>query len=454
MPVFTPAPSPTPQPNPAVIEIDDQVLIEDGLLTIKRIESERPGWVVIYNDNAGEASEILGYVQAPVGRSDDIQVTVNPYIASPTLHVRFHRDESQNDIFEFPGPDSPDMIGDETVDEIFAVDIQIYMPRINVQDQNVGKDGVIVIENATVAEPAWLVLFEDDEGEPGTMLAYSPLKPGVYDNVTMAIDWQSATPILHAILYNDAGDRNVFEAPEIDLPIIIDGKPIATAFEAVYPPDIFVLNQPATGGEVIIERVISYGPGWLVIYNQNEEASLGTIIGSSLLDPGINSQVTVSVTESAVTPVLYAMLHQDVEELGEFGFPATDPVILFEDSIQPFDFRTDAGNYVLIRDQPLSARNTITVTLAVVEQDAWVAIYNSVGGQPGEILGRRWLPAGINRNIEVTVDSEATTPEMFVVLHQDSGQKRIFDYPDGLDGPLQSNLSIIQAPFRLTGNGE
>jgi len=452
-PVITSTPSPTPQPDPAVIEIADQVLVEDGLLTINRIESEIPGWVAIYNESAGEAADILGYVQVPAGRSDNVQVTINPYIASPTLYARFHRDEGQKDIFEFPGPDSPDQIGGDTAEEIFTVDIQIYQPRIIARDQNVGIDGVIVIESTTVAEPAWLVLYADDEGVPGSMLAYVPLKPGVHDDVTMAINWQSAPPMLHAILYNDAGDRNVFEAPEIDPPIIIDGESIATSFEAVYPPDIYVLNQPATGGEVIIERVISYGPGWLVIYNQNEEAALGNIIGSTLLNPGINSQVTVSVTESAVTPVLYAMLHEDVEELGEFGFPATDPVILFEDSIQPFDFRTDAGNYVMIRDQPLSARNTITISLAVVEEDAWAVIYNNNGGQPGEILGRRWLPAGINRDIEVTVDGEATTPEMFVVLHQDGGQTRIFDYPDGLDGPFQRGLSIIQAPFKLTGNG-
>lgn len=452
-PVFTPTPSPTPQLNPAVMQIEDQVLVENGLLTINRIESERPGWVVIYSDDAGESSEILGYVQVPAGRSDNIQITINPFIASPTLRAIFHQDEGQSEIFEYPGPDSPEVIGDDVSVEVFTVDIQVYQPRINVRDQNVGTNGVITIENATVAEPAWLVLHADDEGEPGSMLAYAPIKLGVHENVTMTLDWRSATPTLHAILYSDLGDRNVFETPETDPPIIVDGKPVATSLEAIYPPDIYVLNQPATDGEVIIERVVSYGPGWVVIYNQSEEESLGNIIGWSLLDSGINNQVTVTVTESAVTPLLFAMLHEDVDELGEFGFPATDPAILFEEAIQPFDFRTDAGNYVMIHDQILTARNTITVSLAVVEQDSWVVIYNNDGGQPGEILGRRSLPVGINRDIEVTVDGESMTPEMFAVLHLDAGERRIFNFPNGPDVPFQQNLATIQAPFKLTENG-
>ena len=66
--------------------------------------------------------------------------------------------------------------------------------------------------------------------------------------------------------------------------------------------------------------------------------------------------IRFEVVESAVTPLLHVMLHQDLETVGEFGFPRTDPPVVYRERVpNPVTFRTDSGNYLVARDQPLSA---------------------------------------------------------------------------------------------------
>jgi hypothetical protein len=116
----------------------------------------------------------------------------------------------------------------------------------------------------------------------------------------------------------------------------------------------------------------------------------------------------------------------------------------------PFTFRTDTGNYMIMRDQSLSAADTITVSLVVVDVDAWVTVRNNSAGEPGEVIGLVWVPAGLHRNVVVEIDPDLTTITLFVVLHLDTGQSQQFDFPDGVDIPLQRNRNFIQVPFSLS----
>jgi hypothetical protein len=52
----------------------------------------------------------------------------------------------------------------------------------------------------------------------------------------------------------------------------------------------------------------------------------------------------------------------------------------------------------------------------------------------------------------VEIDPDLTTIILYVVLHIDTGPSQQFDFPDGVDTPLQRNRSIIQVPFSLNGN--
>jgi hypothetical protein len=452
-PLPTTVPSVTATPIPITIEVDDQILGEDGQLTISRIESSDAGWVVIYNEDSGNAGEVLGFVHVPGGVSEDIDVSIDPYRATAKLLAIHHQDEGQANTFEFPGPDTPSRSEGEVASSEFSVELKVFQPEITVREVDVGEDGLVVIPEVIVASPSWIKLHEDEDGQPGRMLAYAPLKTGVNVSVTMTIDWRTATPTLHASLYADDGDPGKLEDVTVDRPVVIDDAAVTVSFDAVYPPDIFVLDQPVLEDEVVIERVISYGSNWLVIYNQNEENALGNVIGWTQLEPGVNSGVTLTVTESAVTPVLYAMIHQDEGEPGQFDFPGSDLAITYDGSIYPFPFRTDTGSYFIVHDQMLSGSATVTITLASVEANSWITILADEDGEPGEVIGRTWIPAGINRNIEVTLDEELITPVVYAMLLRDAGFGRVFEYDDGVDFPYQLNGSPVRAPFSLIDDG-
>jgi hypothetical protein len=60
-----------------------------------------------------------------------------------------------------------------------------------------------------------------------------------------------------------------------------------------------------------------------------------------------------------------------------------------------------------------------------------------------------WIPAGINRNVSIEIDSDLATDTLQAILHIDSGGFQEFDYPDGLDFPMQRSRNFIQVLFEL-----
>ena len=95
---------------------------------------------------------------------------------------------------------------------------------------------------------------------------------------------------------------------------------VVSAVFAQYTPDVFVLDQPAIDGNVKVSRVITNGPGWIVIH-ADADGSIGPPIGQAALIAGINAQVPVAIDVDAATETLYAMLHVDEGEVGTYEFP-------------------------------------------------------------------------------------------------------------------------------------
>ncbi|UCG26279.1 MAG: hypothetical protein JSW55_09955 [Chloroflexota bacterium] len=448
-PTATATPPPTETVAPQTLTVNDQQLHEDGRLTIARVETSQPGWVVVNKDEDGDIGEIMGYVEVAAGVIEDLVIEIDPLVATPQLYAVLHADEGEPGLFEFPGPDSPIQVDSSAVASDFMVEISVRLPSLVVSDQIMAEDETIIIDAVVATKPSWIALHMDEEGEPGQMLGFLPVETGETANLSMVLNWRRASPILHAVLYEDAGESNVYEDPEIDAPVEVDGRPIAGSFLVTMPPDIFVLDQPVVDGEIVVEQVISYGPGWIVVYH-DVEGNLGNIIGWAALEDGFNRDIRFPIVESAVTPVLHAMIHQDLEEVGEFGFPRTDPPVTYRERVpNPVTFRTDGGNYLVVMDQTLSASDTITVPLVVVDQDAFVVLRAEEDDQPADIVGTRWLPAGVNRYVSVELDPEGATDTLYAELFLDANSDQELDYPDGLDIPMQRNRAIIQAHFAL-----
>ena len=451
-PTATPPPAPTATLEAAVptIAVTDQVLEDDGRLVISEVMAAEPGWVVVYSDESGSPGDVLGYSAVEEGQNQDVTILIEPLAATETLHVLLHSDAGERGVFDFPGPDNPVSFESTAVEAMFVVDRRATIPSITVEDQEISANGLVNIASVVSSGPGWIVLYQDNNGEPGRIMGYLPVDPGLNENLSIPVNWREATPAFLAALYLDNGEEEVFEVPDIDKPVTTSSEPLLVAFEVALPPDVYVLNQPIIDNMIVVERAVSHGPGWLVVY-RDEEGATGNIIGFAPLEDGVNEQIEVEILTSAVSPILQIIIHEDGGTPGEFDFPVDDGPMRFQGVIpNPFTFRTDTGNYLIMRDQPLSAADTITVSLVVVDVDAWVTVRNNSAGDPGEVIGLVWVPAGLHRTVVVEIDPDLTTITLFVVLHLDTGQSQQFDFPDGVDIPLQRNRNFIQVPFSLS----
>lgn len=459
-PTISPLPAPSSTPafastpdlvseQPPSINADDQELTDEGKVEIVEITTSGPSWIVIYNDQGGQPDSEIGYARVVGEPSESVSVMIDTINATPTMHAVLHSDFGVTGEYEYPGPDQPVEYEGQVVRTTFSVDIVAKMPELIVSDQMMVEEGTVVIDEVTADEDGYLALYDDDRGEPGVMLAYVPVTAGSVSNLRLEFNWRDAASMLHVVLHADAGEKDVFN-PEIeDLPVSVAGEQVASSFHVHYPPDIFVLEQPVTNGIIEVERAVSYGPGWLVVYG-DDDGSMGSIIGWAQLEDGINEMIDVEVTQSAVTSDLHLLLHQDLEEVGQFEFPRTDPPVRFNDRFpQPVTFETDSGNYLVTEDQQLGSGGVITVSLAVVDVDAWVVVRIEVDGEVGEIVGSTMISAGVNRDVKVILDPEQLTPKLHITLHLDAGAAGQFEFPEGLDIPLQRNRAAITVPMTL-----
>ena len=445
----------TPVPTPSVprISIADQPLTDDGTLEVASVVSPEAGWLVLYAMPGGELGDVLGFTAVSTGLNQNLDLTIDPQLATPTLVALLHSDSGEAGEFEFPdGADEPLLWESAQIATTFALDFQLSEPVVIVLAQAVGEDGLVRIDSVQVPQDGWLAIQAEANGRPAELLGVVPVTAGRHEDMVVTIPWREGTPTLYAALYADNGEPLHFDYQAEDEPLLAEGEPVTVAFAATFPPDIFVLDQPLVDGRFEVERVISNGPGWLVAY-YDDAGEPGLIIGSAPLADGLNENVMVEVLESAATPILHLRLHEDTEPGDGFDFPRVDQPILYEERLpSTVTFSLTPGNYLIVADQePVaagSASAVLTVNLAVVDVAAWVAIEADDDGQRGEVLGFTAVPPGVNHNIAISIDPTLATETLYATLYLNAGEPDEFD-PDGADVPLQRNRSPISVPFFL-----
>ena len=451
LPTATAVPTATPSPTPILpsVQVRQQVLTEEGLITIDSVSIPEAGWLAVYRAVDGEPDEILGYQALPPGTTSPVTLDIEAREASPTLIARLHMDSGTSGKFEYPGTDLPFENGAGETMATFEVDIQLPLPAIDVTDQVVATDSLVSIGSVFALEPGWLVIHSLTNGKIGPAIGQVPVDAGQNEDLFLAIRRQVASTKLMAILHEDKERPGGFD-PQADLPVISEGVPVIEEFEVTLPPDILVYDQPVIDGKIIIDRAISNGPGWITVYH-DDEGQPGLIIGFVLIEDGINEQVELELVETAATPLLYLNLHEDSGNLGEFDFPAGDLPVLYEgELLAPFIMHTNPGNYLITMDQPLGEENQVIVPLVAADLATWLVLYTAdEDNNPSEIIGQTWLPAGINRNIPVTVQTGLEDRLILAMLHQDAGTPEQFDFPGGVDIPLMRNQVLVQSPITI-----
>jgi plastocyanin len=110
--------TPTAEIVPSV-EVSDQE-IEEGTVTIDRVQSIGPGWIVIHADDAGAPGPVIGH--APVeDLSENVTVDIDVENATGTLHAMLHEDAGTAGEYEFPGADVPVQVDGQVVNVPFTV---------------------------------------------------------------------------------------------------------------------------------------------------------------------------------------------------------------------------------------------------------------------------------------------------------------------------------------------
>lgn len=449
-------PTSTPQPTPVVpyIAVADQSLTDTGILTITSAASPAPGWVVLYTMQEGDLGAVLGYTAVNAGINADLHIQIDPLRATPLLAAILHVDAGVAGEFEFPdGPDEPVQLESGVIAAQFSPEFELSLPVISAADQEILEDGLVHLESVVALAPGWLVLHADAAGTLGPYLGSAPITAGRNENLHIHIPWRQGTTTLYAVIYEDNGRPQQLDLPGDDTPFLANGSPVITPFTVTYPPDLYVLDQPVIDGRFEVERVYSNGPGWLVVYFDNDGVP-GLIIGQAPLANGVNEQVVVEVLPAAVTNPLYLRVHEDSEPGDAFDFPRVDPPILYQGrQVLPYSVNIEPGSYLTTRDQALAMGTengaSVIVPLVVVDQPAWVAVHADVSGQLGEILGVAPLQPGINREVVVEIEAESATVMLHAALYIDAGQIGDFEYPGGADTPVQRNRRTLSVPFMV-----
>lgn len=120
----------------------------------------------------------------------------------------------------------------------------------------------------------------------------------------------------------------------LSLLILLAALPAAALAQEMLPA-VTVEDQEIIDNQVTIAKVVSEGPGWLVIHI-HENDNIGPVIGQSPVVDGENTNIVVEIDPTLSTETLYAMLHTDAGVVGTYEFPGPDiPVTINGEAVTP-----------------------------------------------------------------------------------------------------------------------
>jgi plastocyanin len=234
-------------------------------------------------------------------------------------------------------------------------------------------------------------------------------------------------------------------------------EPTEEPAEEAITPSVTVEDQElGADNTVVIANVTAADPGWMVIHA--DDGGPGPVIGFAPVEVGENEDVTVEVDPEMATETLYAMLHIDAGTEGEYEFPGDDGPVMDADGnviTPPFTVQlpeaAGAEPSVTTEDQSLGEENTVTVPLVVAAEAGWIVIHTDQDGGPGPVIGQAAVEAGENADVEVTIAAAGATETLHAMLHSDTGEAGVYEFPDA-DPPVQDgDGNVVMEPFAVDG---
>lgn len=217
------------------LRVEDSIVIGSDLtrnqnefvpFVVDSVLSEGAGWLVIHADNGENApGEVIGFAPVQDGFNDNVIVELPQSEITPRLFPMLHSDSGEALVYEFgevENTDLPFLYNDEIV-----MGSAMVIPSINADIQLT--DDRLIVASALIDISGWLVLYVDNEGLPGDVLAYTPLNPGLNQDIPLMVDTETLTEAVHLMLHYDTRPPGIFgliTEDGSDSPVVFDGEAI------------------------------------------------------------------------------------------------------------------------------------------------------------------------------------------------------------------------------------
>jgi predicted lipoprotein with Yx(FWY)xxD motif len=360
-------------------------------------------------------------------------------------------------------------------------------PSVTVKDQET--DGLsVIVADAVSQGPGWIAIHNQVNGNIGEAIGEAHLSNGDNKNVLVKIDPAQATAVMYAMLHIDAGTVGKYEFPGPDVPIQVNGQMLSPSFkfsllsaasstatpvggsmgmssssQGGMTPSVKVSDQALNGDSVVVDDVVSSGPGWIVIYTTDASGQPDQPIGHAVVKDGDNQMVMVPVDPGKAKGSLYAQLLADKGTVGTFDYPGADEPVMLGVQMIAGAFKIISGSSALgpatpsvlqpsisVSDQEIQ-NGTVTVAQVVSNGNWWLVIHRqNPDGTMGEYIGQTLVKNGINTNVVVSINLKLATPVLYAMLHEDNAPFGILEFP-GSDVPVMLNGEMIAPSFNVTG---
>jgi hypothetical protein len=209
--------------------------------------------------------------------------------------------------------------------------------QLDVADQLGAK--TLTVKRALVPTDAWVVVHLDDNGMPGKRVGLVHISKGENVDVKVPLKGVTTQKVIVA-LHADKGTPGVFDfdmmkkAESADRPFFVNekelGKEVAVRSFGVKAGTgsalIQLTDQPGSTQSVTVDRVVSPGPAWLVVH-QDDNGMPGKRLGYVAIPGGESASVVVTLSPSVkLTDSVLIAVHADRGTPGQLEFNMDDKV--------------------------------------------------------------------------------------------------------------------------------
>jgi predicted lipoprotein with Yx(FWY)xxD motif len=253
-----------------------------------------------------------------------------------------------------------------------------------------------------------------------------------------------------------------------------------------------VSDQQVNNGTVMMDHVISRGPGWVVIFTTNAKGQPDKPIGHAAVKDGGVIDLQVPVETESAKGTLAAILLSDLGTVGTFEYPGADnPELnglqLVQETFKikdtaaastptsgsmdmagmgntpapgysstPSSSSTNTGSApadatvnIIVSNQPI-LNGQIVIPEVIAPGDAWLVVHKMNGdGSVGPMAGYAHVQAGDTKNVAIPLDTNLTSSTMSAMLHNDVAKAKSPQFP-GPDEPILQNGQMLNPTFQIT----